>query len=119
MYSQWLHGPVQLLIISLLDFTVYQRPPIPPPDVPKHLPCKRKRTLPYQGPDDTDGTLQSSRLKHSRPARTRAHPKPAVERGRAPPFIDEISADRGVVLPIYCCARRHSQARFYVDPPGS
>ncbi|KIM67996.1 hypothetical protein SCLCIDRAFT_20467 [Scleroderma citrinum Foug A] len=79
------------------DFTVHQRSP---PDVPKQPPRKRTRTLPYQGLDDTGGTLRSTRLKRPRPARTRAHPKPAVQRNRHQrKYSNEISADtRGVVL---------------------
>ncbi|KAL4063127.1 transcriptional regulator of RNA polII, SAGA, subunit-domain-containing protein [Scleroderma yunnanense] len=90
------------LIISLFDFTVHRRPPTPPPDVPKLPPRKRRRTLPYQGPDDTDGTLRSTRLKRwtvslgqRERERIRNLQSTGVERPRP---RDEISADRGVVL---------------------
>jgi len=93
------------LIISLFDFTVHRRPPTPPPDVPKHPPRKRKRTLPYQGPDDTDGTLRSRRLKRwtvslgqRERERIRNLQSGGVEHPRPRKYTDEISADRGVVL---------------------
>ncbi|KIM61318.1 hypothetical protein SCLCIDRAFT_122326 [Scleroderma citrinum Foug A] len=103
------------LIISLFDFTVHRRPPTPPPDVPKHPPRKRKRTLPYQGPDDTDGTLRSTRLKRwtvslgqRERERIRNLQSTGVEHPRPRKYTDEISADRGVVL----LTERS-------DPPGS
>ncbi|KIM56603.1 hypothetical protein SCLCIDRAFT_29434 [Scleroderma citrinum Foug A] len=62
-YSRWFrdrpaahHIPVEIYCIPT---------PTPPPGVPKHPPRKRKGILPYQGPDDTDETLRSTRLKRS------------------------------------------------------
>ncbi|KIK91526.1 hypothetical protein PAXRUDRAFT_830776 [Paxillus rubicundulus Ve08.2h10] len=95
------------LIISLFDFTVHRRPPTPPPDVPKLPPRKRRRILPYQGPDDTDGTLRSNRLKRwtvslGRRERDRIRNLQAQsgtwERQRPRKDADEIARDRGVVL---------------------
>ncbi|KAI9464175.1 transcriptional regulator of RNA polII, SAGA, subunit-domain-containing protein [Boletus coccyginus] len=95
------------LIISLFDFTVHRRPPTPPPDAPKLPPRKRRRILPYQGPDDTDGTLRSNRLKRwsvslGRRERDRVRILPsqssALERPRPRKDMDEIARDRGVVL---------------------
>ena len=95
------------LIISLFDFTVHRRPPTPPPDVPKQPPRKRRRILPYQGPDDMDGTLRSNRLKRwtvslGRRERDRVRNLPSqsnsLERPRPRKDVDEIARDRGVVL---------------------
>ncbi|KAN0088508.1 Transcriptional regulator of RNA polII, SAGA, subunit domain containing protein [Tylopilus felleus] len=95
------------LIISLFDFTVHRRPPTPPPDVPKQPPRKRRRVLPYQGPDDTDGTLRSNRLKRwtvslGRRERDRVRnissQLSGLERPRPRKDMDEIARDRGVVL---------------------
>jgi hypothetical protein len=92
------------LIISLFDFSSHRRPPTPPPDVPKAPPRKRRRTLPYQGPDDTDGTLRSARLKRwavsvGKRERDRLKTLPANgERPRPRPDTDEIACERGVIL---------------------
>lgn len=93
------------LIISLFDFTVHRRPPTPPPDVPKQPPRKRRRTLPYQGPDDTDGSLRSTRLKRWTVSlgrrerdRIRGLQVNGVEHPRPQKYTDEIAADRGVTL---------------------
>lgn len=93
------------LIISLFDFSSHRRPPTPPPDVPKGPPRKRRRTLPYQGPDDNDdGTLRSSRLKRwtvSMGKRERERLKnipPTGERPRPRPDTDEIARERGLIL---------------------
>ncbi|KAI6149792.1 transcriptional regulator of RNA polII, SAGA, subunit-domain-containing protein [Pisolithus tinctorius] len=93
------------LIISLFDFTVHRRPPTPPPDVPKQPPRKRRRTLPYQGPDDTDGSLRSMRLKRwtvslgrRERERIRGLQVNGVEHPRPQKHTDEIAADRGVTL---------------------
>src|ERR1700691_6053285 len=101
------HIVVQLhnsLIISLFDFSSHRRPPTPPPDAPKGPPRKRRRTLPYQGPDDNeDGTLRSSRLKRwtvSMGKRERERLKnipSAGERPRPRADIDEIARERGLV----------------------
>ncbi|KAF9221355.1 hypothetical protein BS17DRAFT_711643 [Gyrodon lividus] len=104
------------LIISLFDFTVHRRPPTPPPDIPKQPPRKRRRLLPYQGPDDTDGTLRSNRLKRwtvslGRRERERIRnlqSQSSMECQRPRKDTDEIARDRGVVL---------LQERG--DPPGS
>ncbi|KAH7929091.1 hypothetical protein BV22DRAFT_1081711 [Leucogyrophana mollusca] len=103
------------LIISLFDFTAHRRPPTPPPEVPKLPPRKRRRTLPYQGPDDTDDTLRSNRLKRWTVAvgkrerdRIRNLPSAAPERPRPRKDTDEIAQERGVIL----LAERG-------DPPGS
>ncbi|KAF8449062.1 transcriptional regulator of RNA polII, SAGA, subunit-domain-containing protein [Boletus edulis BED1] len=79
---------------------VHRRPPTPPPDVPKQPPRKRRRILPYQGPDDVDGTLRSNRLKRwtvslGRRERDRLS---ALERSRPRKDTDEIARDKGVVL---------------------
>ena len=95
------------LIISLFDFTVHRRPPTPPPDAPKQPPRKRRRILPYQGPDDVAGTLRSNRLKRwtvslGRRERDRVRnlslQSSALERPRPRKDMDEIARDRGVVL---------------------
>ncbi|KAH0836628.1 transcriptional regulator of RNA polII, SAGA, subunit-domain-containing protein [Lanmaoa asiatica] len=123
------------LIISLFDFTVHRRPPTPPPDAPKQPPRKRRRILPYQGPDDMNGTLRSNRLKRwtvslGRRERDRVRNLPsqssALERPRPRKDMDEIARDRGVVLlperggefsPI--CLPLVQSTPCIVDPPGS
>ncbi|KAI0641949.1 transcriptional regulator of RNA polII, SAGA, subunit-domain-containing protein [Trametes meyenii] len=95
------------LIVSLFDTSAHLAPPTPPPDVPKPPTRKRKRTLPYQGPDATDdGTLRSNRLKkwaiglgrrerdRIRALEVAATNEPIVPR----PYTDEIAAERGVIL---------------------
>ncbi|KAI0675529.1 transcriptional regulator of RNA polII, SAGA, subunit-domain-containing protein [Trametes maxima] len=95
------------LIVSLFDTSAHLAPPTPPPDVPKPPARKRKRTLPYQGPDATDdGTLRSNRLKKwaiglGRRERDRiralemaAMNEPIVPRSHT----DEVAAERGVIL---------------------
>jgi len=104
--------PVQLhnaLIISLFDARSHKRPITPPPELPKPPPRKRRRTLPYQGPDasDEDLTLRSSRLKrwtvslgkHERERiRTLQDAPPPVEPPRPRVETDEIMRERGVLL---------------------
>lgn len=79
----------------------------PPPDPPKGPPRKRRRLLPYQGPDpDEPLTLRSSRLKrwvvgigrrerdrirNLKPVALSVKPKPRPE-------VDEIANERGVRL---------------------
>ncbi|KZT27821.1 hypothetical protein NEOLEDRAFT_63760 [Neolentinus lepideus HHB14362 ss-1] len=94
------------LIISLFDTTTHgQTPPTPPPEVPKAPPRKRRRTLPYQGPDSAD-TLRSSRLKKwtiglGRRERERLHSLESValsSERRPRREKDEIAKERGVIL---------------------
>ena len=77
----------------------------PPPDVPKGPPRKRRRLLPYQGPDPNEPlTLRSARLKRwavglGRWERDRIRNlKPvALSAKRKPrPEVDEIANERGV-----------------------
>ncbi|OSD05537.1 hypothetical protein PYCCODRAFT_1457469 [Trametes coccinea BRFM310] len=95
------------LIVSLFDTSAQLAPPTPPPDVPKPPARKRRRTLPYQGPDVLDeGTLRSERLKkwavglgRRERERIRALEAVALNEHVAPkPYTDEIAAERGVVL---------------------
>ncbi|THU99157.1 hypothetical protein K435DRAFT_941039 [Dendrothele bispora CBS 962.96] len=103
------------LIISLFDARSHKRPITPPPDLPKPPPRKRRRTLPYQGPDmsDEDMTLRSSRLKRwtvslGKHERERIRTLPEVPPPNDPINTDEIARERGVVL-----------LRENADPPGS
>ncbi|KAF5351506.1 hypothetical protein D9758_007174 [Tetrapyrgos nigripes] len=97
------------LIISLFDARSHKRPLTPPPDLPKPLPRKRRRTLPYQGPDtsDEDLTLRSSRLKrwtvslgkHERDRiRSVQEVPPPIDPPRPRVDADEIARERGVLL---------------------
>ena len=95
------------LLVSLLDTSAHLAPPTPPPDVPKPPSRKRRRTLPYQGPDPTEmTTLRSERLKKwtvglGRHERERIRTLEAValnEVERPRPHMDEISAERGIKL---------------------
>ena len=96
-YSRWLRGRPAAHHIPIGLYCIPT--PTPPPGVPKHPPRKRKRILPYQGPDDTDET-------------------PAIDEIEAFLTSENTSASHAVApLSIYCCAQRHAQARFYVDPP--
>ena len=94
------------LIVSFFDTSAHLAPPTPPPEAPKPPTRKRKRTLPYQGPDDDTATLRSSRLKqwtigmgrkerekfrHLGSAALTSERRPLRDR-------DEIAAERGVVL---------------------
>ncbi|KAL7280759.1 hypothetical protein ACG7TL_005703 [Trametes sanguinea] len=94
-------------LVSLFDTSAQLAPPTPPPDVPKPPARKRRRTLPYQGPDVLDeGTLRSERLKkwavglgRRERERIRALEAVALNEHVAPkPYTDEIAAERGVVL---------------------
>ncbi|OJT06384.1 hypothetical protein TRAPUB_2758 [Trametes pubescens] len=95
------------LIVSLFDTSAHLAPPTPPPDVLKPPSRKRRRTLPYQGPDAMDeGTLRSARLKkwtvglgrrerdRIRALETVALNEPVVPKD----YTDEIAAERGVTL---------------------
>ncbi|KAH8826597.1 transcriptional regulator of RNA polII, SAGA, subunit-domain-containing protein [Flagelloscypha sp. PMI_526] len=108
------------LIVSFFDPRSHKRPLTPPRDLTKPLPPrKRRRILPYQGPDtpDSELTLHSTRLKRwalslgkSERARVKALQQ-AVASGELPPTMvqsEEISAERGIAL---------IQERG--DPPGS
>jgi hypothetical protein len=96
------------LIVSIFDPSTHLVAALtPPPDVPKGPPRKRRRLLPYQGPDpDEPITLRSSRLKRwavgiGRRERDRIRNlKPvALSSKRVPrPEVDEISNERGVRL---------------------
>jgi hypothetical protein len=96
------------LIVSIFDPSTHLVAALtPPPDVPKGPPRKRRRLLPYQGPDpDEPITLRSSRLKRwavgiGRRERDRIRNlKPvALSTMRPPrPEVDEIADERGVRL---------------------
>ena len=96
------------LIVSIFDPSTHLVAALtPPPDVPKGPPRKRRRLLPYQGPDpDEPITLRSSRLKRwavgiGRRERDRIRNlKPvALTSKRVPrPEEDEIANERGVRL---------------------
>ena len=96
------------LIVSIFDPSTHLVAALtPPPDVPKGPPRKRRRLLPYQGPDpDEPFTLRSSRLKRwaiglGRRERDRIRNlKPvALSTKRSPrPEVDEIANERGVRL---------------------
>ncbi|KAJ3486810.1 hypothetical protein NLI96_g3983 [Meripilus lineatus] len=93
------------LIVSLFDTSAHLAPPTPPPDVPKPLPRKRKRLLPYQGEDGLDDvTLRSTRLKRwtvglgrRERERVKGLETVALSTERKPrKDRDEIAAERGV-----------------------
>ncbi|KAH9935941.1 transcriptional regulator of RNA polII, SAGA, subunit-domain-containing protein [Epithele typhae] len=96
------------LLVSLFDTSAHLTPPTPPPDVPKPPSRKRKRTLPYQGPDPhyDPATLRSERLKKwsvglGRRERDRIRALEAMalnEPPQAKSYVDEIAAERGVEL---------------------
>lgn len=103
--------PVQLhnaLIISIFDPSTHMVAALtPPPDVPKGPPRKRRRLLPYQGPDpDEPITLRSSRLKRwavgiGRRERDRIRnlkPVAMSSKQKPRPEVDEIANERGVRL---------------------
>lgn len=73
--------------------------------MPKQPPRKRRRVLPYQGPDDAGGSLRSARLKRwtvslgrRERERIRSLPFGGVDSVGPRKHVDEIAADRGVVL---------------------
>lgn len=92
----------------MFDISAHLAPiPLPPPDIAKPPPRKRRRTLPYQGPDPTEMTsLRSERLKKwtvglGRRERDRIRTLETVAANEAPhpkPWTDEIAAERGVQL---------------------
>ncbi|KAH9975930.1 transcriptional regulator of RNA polII, SAGA, subunit-domain-containing protein [Lactifluus volemus] len=94
------------LIISIFDPSTHHVVALtPPPDIPKGPPRKRRRLLPYQGPDPNEPlTLRSARLKRwavglGRWERDRIRNlKPvALSAKRKPrPEVDEIANERGV-----------------------
>lgn len=96
------------LIVSLFDTSAHLAPlAAPPPDVPRPPPRKRRRTLPYQGPDPHEmTTLRSERLKKwtvgiGRRERDRIRALEAVATNETPhpkAYTDEIVAERGVQL---------------------
>jgi len=96
------------LIISICDPSTHLVTALtPPPDVPKGPPRKRRRLLPYQGPDPNEPiTLRSSRLKRwavgigSRERDRIRNLKPVAlsSRQKARPEVDEIANERGVQL---------------------
>ncbi|KAI0060968.1 hypothetical protein BV25DRAFT_816944 [Artomyces pyxidatus] len=96
------------LIISIFDPSAHLAALTPPPDAPKGPPRKRRRLLPYQGPDPNEPlTLRSSRLKQwtlglGRRERERVrtfNPTALSDRKPQPrPHEDEITAERGVRL---------------------
>ncbi|KAF8498647.1 transcriptional regulator of RNA polII, SAGA, subunit-domain-containing protein [Russula emetica] len=109
------------LIVSIFDPSTHLVAALtPPPDVPKGPPRKRRRLLPYQGPDpDEPITLRSSRLKRwavgiGRRERDRIRNlKPvALSSKRVPrPEVDEIANERGMRLP----SERGAQSFLAVD----
>lgn len=96
------------LIVTLFDTSAHLAPvAAPPPDVPRPPPRKRRRTLPYQGPDpDEMTTLRSERLKkwavglgpRERDRIRALETVAASESPQAKPYTDEIAAERGVQL---------------------
>ena len=104
------HLLVQLhnaLLVSLFDTSAHLAPPTPPPDAPKPPSRKRRRTLPYQGPDPMEQTtLRSERLKKwtvglGRRERDRVRALEAIAANEQPypkMYTDEIAAERGVIL---------------------
>ncbi|TFY78814.1 hypothetical protein EWM64_g5197 [Hericium alpestre] len=95
------------LIISIFDPSAHLAVRSPPPDDAKAPPRKRRRLLPYQGPDPNEPTsLRSNRLKKwtvgvGRRERERIkHLQPmALSADRQPrPDVDEIASERGVQL---------------------
>ncbi|KAI9511607.1 transcriptional regulator of RNA polII, SAGA, subunit-domain-containing protein [Russula earlei] len=96
------------LIISIFDPSTHLVAALtPPPDVPKGPPRKRRRLLPYQGPDaDEPITLRSSRLKRwavgiGRRERERIRnlkPVPLSSKRKPRLEVDEIANERGVQL---------------------
>ncbi|KAK7062572.1 hypothetical protein VNI00_000060 [Paramarasmius palmivorus] len=97
------------LIISLFDSRSHKRHITPSSDAPKPPPRKRRRTLPYQGPDTADEDLgpRSARLKRwtvslGKPERERirtlADGSPLIDPPRPRKETDEIAQERGVVL---------------------
>ncbi|KIY70309.1 hypothetical protein CYLTODRAFT_347955 [Cylindrobasidium torrendii FP15055 ss-10] len=90
------------LIISIFDARSFRRPATPPPEVAKPNPRKRRRTLPYQGPDDHSRSIRSERLKrwtmtmgkherHRIAGLRSMEPQPRLD-------LNEIAMDRGVSL---------------------
>ncbi|CAK5264299.1 unnamed protein product [Mycena citricolor] len=104
------------LIISLFDATKHKRPPSPAV-VPRPKPParKRRRLLPYQGPDEhpENLSLRSTRLKRwalsvGKQERERLKSFQASPLDARPLVSDEIASERGVIL-------LHERG----DPPGS
>ncbi|KAJ7583433.1 transcriptional regulator of RNA polII, SAGA, subunit-domain-containing protein [Mycena floridula] len=92
------------LVISLFDARSFKRPPTPPVEVPKPPPRKRRRVLPYQGPDVPDEALglRSSKIKRWVVSLGK-NERERVRNLRALPIaprrdLDEISSERGVTL---------------------
>lgn len=124
------------LIVSLFDTSAHLAPPTPPPDVPKPLPRKRKRLLPYQGEDGLDDvTLRSTRLKRwtvglgrRERERVKGLETVALSTERKPrKDRDEIAAERGVQslqerggrVFLYCSIPSVLTERTCTEPPGS
>ncbi|KAF7305185.1 hypothetical protein MKEN_01233700 [Mycena kentingensis (nom. inval.)] len=104
------------LIISLFDATTHKRPPEPSAQPrAKPPPRKRRRVLPYQGPNDPTDlmSLRSARLKRwalsvGKRERERIKAFQAQPLDARPLMHEEIASERGVVL----LAERG-------EPPGS
>jgi hypothetical protein len=109
MKASWTPLSVQLhnaLIVSIFDTSRKKVLAKPVVDAPKKPPRKRRRLLPYQGPDEADAaSLTSERLKKwtvglGKRERERVQ---ALEAGFGPPLEwpqpkqDEIARERGVV----------------------
>ena len=125
------------LIISIFDPSTHLVAALtPPPDVPKGPPRKRRRLLPYQGPDPNEPiTLRSSRLKRwavgiGRRERDRIRslkPVALSSKRKTRPEVDEIANERGVqLLPERggaCVSRNPREMMFScflpVELPGS
>ncbi|KAL0579266.1 Fe(2+) transporter [Marasmius crinis-equi] len=97
------------LVISLFDSRSHRRHVSPPSDLPKPPPRKRRRMLPYQGPEASEEelTLRSARMKRwtvsvGKQERERVrHMKeapPVKEPPRPREDTDEIARERAVVL---------------------
>ncbi len=96
------------LIVSIFDPSTHLVTALtPPPDVPKRPPRKRRRLLPYQGPDPEEPmTLRSSRLKRwavgiGRRERERIRnlkPVALTPKRQPRPEVDEIANERGMTL---------------------
>ena len=95
------------LLVSLFDTSAHLAPATPPPDIPKPPPRKRRRTLPYQGPDPPEPTsLRSEKLKKwvvglGKRDRDRIRALHTLGLNEAPgpkAYTDEIAAERGAQL---------------------
>ena len=109
MYSK--RNLVQLhnaLVVSIFDPSAQKVVNTPPPDITKGPSRKRKRVIPYQGPDPDEPTsLRSSRMTHwtvsvGKRERERIRSLTSATSISSPhvprPAVDEIASERGVKL---------------------